>query len=125
MVPLIDKFKLPKIGFVASSESWEVEGVYHGHYHSKVDTKTVYSVSVLDFMENNNIRNKDDLRNYLKNIGDRFEPLKIENAQLNKKGLAKKRLEKLTDDKTVDKLMEILFKANPYIKEIFKEYAEM
>ena len=122
MVPLIDKFKLPKIGFVASNESWEAEGTYRGSYLSKVDTETFYSVSVLDFMENNDIRNKDDLKNYLKNIGDKFDPLKIENAPSGKKELAKKRLEKLTDDKMVNRLIEILFKANPYIKEVFKEF---
>lgn len=125
MVPLIDKFKLPKIGFVASSESLYKEGEFDGRFIPMVNTKTFYSVRVFNFMENNNIRNKDDLRNYLKNIGNRFAPLNPENAPEGKRELAEKRLQQMTDDKVVDKMTDYLLKTNPYIEEIFKEFKEM
>lgn len=125
MLPLIDKFKLPMIGFVGTSKSFDKEGCYESHFHPMVNTETFYSVRVLNFMEKNNIRNKDDLRNYLKNIGKRFDPLNPENASEGKGELAEKRLQQMTDDKVVDKMTDYLLKTNPYIEEIFEEFKEM
>lgn len=123
MVPLINKFWLPKIGYIGSYKSEGDEFV--GYFYPSSYTETFYSVRVLDFMENNNIRNKDDLRNYLKNIGKRFAPLNPENAPKGKRKLAEKRLLQMTDDKAVDKMTDCLLKTNPYIEEIFKEFKEM
>ena len=125
MLPLIDKFKLPMIGFVGTSKSFEKEGCYEGHFISLPDTEMNYSFTVLDFLEDNNIRCKEDLRDYLKNIGKRFDPLKPENAPEGKKELAEKRLEYLTDDKVVDKLTDYLLKINPYIGQVFYEFKEL
>ena len=124
MTPLIDKFKLPMIGFVGTSKSFEKEGCYESHFHEMVNTETFYSVRVLNFLEGNNIRCKEDLRDYLKNIGKRFDPLKPENAPDGKKELAEKRLKKLTDDEAIGKIMDCLLKSNQYIEEIFDEFKE-
>ena len=113
------------IGFVASSKSFEKEGCYDGHFNPMPDTEMNYSITVLDFLEDNNIRCKEDLRDYLKNIGKRFDPLKPENAPKGKKELAEKRLEYLTDDKVVDKLTDYLLKTNPYIEQAFYEFKEL
>ncbi len=123
MVPLIDKFWLPKIGYIGSHKS--KVGEFVGYFYPSSNTETFYSVRVFDFMENNNIRNKDDLRNYLKNIGKRFAPLNPENAPKGKRKLAENRLQQMTDDKTVDKMTDCLLKTNPYIEEIFEEFKEM
>ena len=121
MTPLIDKFRLPMIGFVGTSKSFEKEGCYESHFHAMVNAETFYSVGVYEFLKGNNIRCKEDLRDYLKNIGKRFDPLKPENAPDGKKELAEKRLRQLTDDKSLGKITDCLFKSNPYIEQIFDE----
>ena len=83
-----------------------------------------YSVSVLNFLEDRNIRTRDNLRDYLKNIGDNFEPLNPKNAPKGKKQLAEQRLKQITDNKFVEKLTDYLMENNTYIQEIFDELDE-
>lgn len=119
MNPFIERFFLPKLGSVGSIEKY---GGYKGFFAPDSKEYNFYPVRIIDFMENNNIRNKDDLRDYLKNIGDRFEPLNPENAPKGKKKLAEERVKLLTDDKTVDQVMEILLRKNEYIQQVFDEF---
>lgn len=122
LLPLIDKFKLPLMGFVASSESFYNEGCYDGNVHLMVDTEDLYSSRVSTFLKDNNIQCQDDLRKYLKNIANKFDPLKVENAPKFKKELAEHRLAYLTDDKVVDKLVNYLLEANSDMEETFKAF---
>lgn len=122
MLPLINKFDLPKIGDILSIESIDNEGEYEGLFSDCENTEMFYSVRVLNFLENNNIRKKEDLRNYLKNIGNRYEPLNPDSAPKEKKKLAEDRLKKMTEDKFVDDLTDYILKTNKYIQEIFDEF---
>lgn len=124
MLPLLEKFKLPMIGFVGTGKSFEKDGWYEGHFNSMPDTEMAYSFTVLDFLEDNNIRCEEDLRKYLKNIGNRFDPLKPENAPEGKRELAEKRVKLLTGDKMVEKITKLLLKENKYISECFEEFAD-
>lgn len=124
MIPLIYKFRLPRIGFVASNKSFENDNEYVGYFAPEQNTETFYSVRVLDFLEKNKIANVNDLKIYLKNIGTRFEPLNPENAPEGKRELAEKRIKFLTSDEMVEKISQLLLKENEYISECFKEFAD-
>ena len=79
----------------------------------------VYCDRVDNFLSDNKISSKDDLKNYLKNLANNYKLLNPSKAPVGMECVAQARLDYMTTDDKVEKLIEQVIENNT---DVFRDY---